>query len=117
MSRSVQRRLIAQTRHLGSTLEVHITGCSACGNGKLCAEARRIAQSIEPSTFRDAIQQRPPASNSAGAGVTANQAEGIKAGGYYSRDLGKAGELDLEGGISSKQGWGVAAWWRKAWGK
>lgn len=67
-----------------------------------------------PTPFRDAIHSLETA-NSAGVGVRGTQADGVEAGAFVSKDLGKGFSADAEGGISTKKGWGFKALIRKVW--
>jgi hypothetical protein len=57
----------------------------------------------------------PP--NELGIGVEGNQAEGVTAGGYVSKDLGQGRSLDAQAGINSRTGWGFWAFFKKRWTK
>lgn len=63
----------------------------------------------------DAARKPMIPSNTAGAGVTGSQRDGITLGGYVSKDLGKGHALDVEAGVGTKTGWGLSAFWRKVW--
>lgn len=65
--------------------------------------------------LRDAAARPSIPSNQVSAGITGNQADGVTLGVEASKDLGKAGELEAQGGISTRTGWGFAAFWRKVW--
>jgi hypothetical protein len=68
------------------------------------------------SPITEALRTLPiQPSNTAGAGITGSQADGIAVGVYVSKDLGKGNSIEASAGLSSKAGGYFSAFWRKVW--
>jgi hypothetical protein len=70
---------------------------------------------MSKSPILDAARNPQIPTNSAGAGITGSKADGIAAGVYVSKGLGKGHSLDAQAGISSESGGFFSAFWRKVW--